>query len=244
MKELNQYLKDRKHLIFLDFEGTQLSHEMIALGALKVDINPKTKRSKKIYPTFKKYVVSKAKIGKIVVELTGITDEYLHIHGVSFQSALLQLKKYIKIDYNKCIFVTFGSHDIRILNQSLKNNIKADKDDVKKICANHLDFSNFLSNYIKDEHGNPFSLQNYLKIFNVIPDGIAHDPSYDALNLFKLYEAVLEQPSLVEENYFKLLSKKTNYPYPIQQTLNEIFQGHKVDQDTLYNKVKEYIEND
>lgn len=244
MKELEQYLKDKKHLIFLDFEGTQFSHEMIAIGAVRVDINNKTKRVKRVFPPFKQYVLSRETIGPIVVELTGITDEFLHIHGLEFKNVQAQLKKYIHLDYSKCVFVTFGSHDIRILNQTFQHNMKANKLEVKTICANHFDMSNFLSNYIKDEHGNPLSLQNYLKVFNVVPEGIPHDPSYDAINLFKLYEAMLTNAPILEEHYIQLLKKQTNYPYPIQQILNDIFKGQKVDQNTLYNKVREYIEND
>ena len=38
MKYLEKHLNKRKILCFLDLEGTQFSHEMIALGAVKVDI--------------------------------------------------------------------------------------------------------------------------------------------------------------------------------------------------------------
>lgn len=242
MIELNKIIRDYKHLVFLDFEGTQFSHEMIAIGAVRVDISLKTKHIKKIYPSFKRYVLAKENIGDIVTELTGINENMLKIKGIQFINVQEQLKKYIKIPYQKCLFVTFGSHDIRILNQTLQHNMKANKDDVKIMCHNYFDMSLFLSNYVRDEHGNPYSLQNYLKIFNIIPEGIAHDPSYDALNLAKLYEGMLNNPNILEQHYLELLNKRNNYPYPVQEIMKDILSGHDVNQSTLLEKIKEYIE--
>ena len=38
MQALEKILKGRKSLCFIDLEGTQFSHEMIAIGAVKVDV--------------------------------------------------------------------------------------------------------------------------------------------------------------------------------------------------------------
>ena len=39
MKKFEKLLKGHKSLVFLDFEGTQFSHEMIAIGAMHVVID-------------------------------------------------------------------------------------------------------------------------------------------------------------------------------------------------------------
>ena len=82
MKKFERLLKGHKSLVFLDFEGTQFSHEMIAIGAVHVviDRNGYIKRSKK---PFKVYVKAHNRVGKIVTDLTGITDEMLKQKGVS-----------------------------------------------------------------------------------------------------------------------------------------------------------------
>lgn len=47
MKSLFKLIGKRKTIIFLDLEGTQFSHEMIAFGAVRVDLdkNYKVKKS-------------------------------------------------------------------------------------------------------------------------------------------------------------------------------------------------------
>ena len=52
-KKLQQILKGHKVLVFMDYEGTQFSHEMIAIGAILVVIDPKTGRIKKKKSPFK-----------------------------------------------------------------------------------------------------------------------------------------------------------------------------------------------
>ena len=40
MKKLDTLLKKRKTIAFLDLEGTQLTHEIIEVGLVKVTLNP------------------------------------------------------------------------------------------------------------------------------------------------------------------------------------------------------------
>ena len=41
MKVLTNALKGSRTIVFFDFEGTQFSQEIVALGAIKVDIDEK-----------------------------------------------------------------------------------------------------------------------------------------------------------------------------------------------------------
>ena len=39
MKIMKKIIKKHRHLVFMDFEGTQYSHELIAFGAVKVTLD-------------------------------------------------------------------------------------------------------------------------------------------------------------------------------------------------------------
>ena len=63
MKKFNRLAKDHKYICFLDFEGTQFTHEMIALGAVMTSLD-KNGRIKRMKAPLKIYVRAKNKIGK------------------------------------------------------------------------------------------------------------------------------------------------------------------------------------
>ena len=112
MKKLAKILKGHKYLCFMDFEGTQISHEMIALGAVLCTLDKKG-NIKKEKESFKIYVKPKNKVGNFVTKLTGITDEQLAKEGVSFNKAMNDFKKYCGMAFKKTTFLTFGNHDAR-----------------------------------------------------------------------------------------------------------------------------------
>ena len=114
MNKLAKLIKKRKLIVFLDLEGTQLSHEMIAIGAIKCTINSKG-RIKKYGKTFKQYVKAKNKVGKVVNKLTGISDELLKEKGINFNDLLHEFKKFVGIGWKNALFVTFGNHDYKII---------------------------------------------------------------------------------------------------------------------------------
>lgn len=229
MKKLQKLIKNHKHLVFLDFEGTQFSHEMIAIGAVAVslDRNDKIKKMKK---PFKIYVKAKNKIGKYVVELTGITEDLLKEQGVSFSEAMEELKKYCGLNFKKSSFLTFGNHDLRILNQSIAYSMSSDLP--KEICAtiqkNYVDYAAFLSDYIRDSKGNPLSLIHYCEFFGVKEAGQAHDPSIDAINLANLYNAFLENKTSVVDAYMKVLEQTRHFPEPVAYAVKKLASGEDV----------------
>lgn len=221
-------------------EATQFSHEAIAIGAFKVEIN-KDLSVRKLYKGFKKYVLAKERIGKLVTNLTGITEEQLDKEGVHFAVMQRQLKEYIGVPYEKCMFIAFGNNDIHILRQSLQYNIHSDKEDIKIIGNNYLDFSDILGEFIRDENGNIYSLANYLKYFNIEPEGEAHDPLYDAKNLYLLYVAVLNNQETLIKGYKELIKHKTFQPYVVQKVMNKLNNGENVTPEDLDKFIREYI---
>lgn len=227
MKALDKQLNNVKTLCFLDLEGTQFSHEMIAVGVVKVSIR-KDRSVKKIHRGFYTLVKAKNKVGKVVTDLTGITDAQLRKEGVPFRVALEKIKKYMGRDFSKCKYVTFGSHDLRILAQSLAYNLDVKKEDVQILIKHNFDLSEFASNYVKDENNNTLSLANFLKVFNIDFKGTQHNALADALNLVYLYDAILKNHEILKEEYMKVLAKMRHLPEPVHKVLQTILEKKSV----------------
>lgn len=240
MKKLNKLLKNRRSIIFLDFEGTQFSHEMISLGAVICSITS-TGKIKRFHKPFEIYVKPKNKIGKYVVDLTGITEEKLKIDGVSFKEAIEKFKKYCGSYFRNAVFATFGAHDIRIINQSIAYNIDAPVELCRHIQKNHMDVSEIISEFIKDENGNPMSLLNYCKLFSVEEVGPAHNATVDALNLAHLYDKFTTDKTLILDEYKKVLKKTKHLPTPVSQVINKLVSGNDVTAEEFEQELKDYI---
>jgi len=240
MKALEKELSDNRCLIFMDLEGTQFSHEMIEIGAYKVLLKDDLS-VKRIIPGFSSYVKSKAKVGKVVTNLTGITDEKLRKEGIPFRLIQQGLKKYVGKEWGKCLFVTFGSHDLRIIMQSAENNMDASMEEARYVTHHAFDFSEFLARFIKDEHGNSYSLANYLKVFGVPFEGKAHCALVDAYNLIDLYKAFLSKPDIIEVEYKKTLSRMSHFPVPVLRVLQRLNKGQNVTPDDYESEIKDYL---
>ncbi len=227
VKALRKAIRDKKILVFFDLEGTQFSHEMIEIGAYSVLLHDDL-TVKNINPPFKCYVKSQEQVGKIVTELTGITDKKLHDEGLLFPKAFSEFERYVRKYEDRCTFIAFGNQDIKIIQNSVYLNGNAGISFSRIIKKNYLDFSSFISSYIKDEKGNPYSLTNYLKIFGVPFAGHAHDAASDAYNLIELYKAFLSKKEIVREEYEKTLSRISHLPKPIQTVMNKLQSGESV----------------
>ncbi len=241
MKELEKHIQKRRSLCFLDLEGTQFSHEMIAIGAVKVDL-AKDMTIKKYHKGFYTLVKAKNKIGKVVTDLTHITEDMTKKDGVSFRVAINELKKYLGINFTKTLFVTFGSHDLRILSQSLAYNLDASTDDVHLMIKHSFDLSDFISTFIKDENGNTYSLANMLKIFNVDFKGTQHNAYADALNLAYLYDAMLHNKAIMKVEYKKVLQKMRHLPSPVHQVIAKLASGESVSPEDFDKIVSDSLE--
>ena len=237
MKALDKHLNNVKTLCFLDLEGTQFSHEMIALGAVKVSIK-KDGSIKKIHRGIYTLVKAKNRVGNVVTDLTGITDAQLKKDAISFRQTIDMLKKYMGRDFTKCKYVTFGSHDIRIVSQSLAYNLDAKKEDVQVLIKHNFDLSEFFSNYIKDENNNTYSLANFLKVFNLEFKGTQHNALMDAINLAYLYDAFLKNKDIVKDEYVKVLGKMRHLPEPVHDVLQDLMEKKTV----TYEDFEHYIE--
>jgi inhibitor of KinA sporulation pathway (predicted exonuclease) len=240
IKKLSQHIRHKRHLVFLDFEGTQLSHEMIAFGAVKVDLNDDYS-IKKTYKGIHRYVRPTQEIGRYVTKLTQITEADLLDKGIPFAQAMTSLRNYVGKKFEDAVFIVFGNHDLRILNQSLAHSPDADEVIIKTITKNSIDFSKFIAEFIKDEKGNPLSLLNNLLVFNYVFKGNFHQPLDDAKNLLKLYELTLKNPDIIFTQYQQQLSRYHHLPGPIQTIMNKIYAKETVDYQVFQQAIKDYL---
>lgn len=241
MKKLEKLLKSHKNIVFLDFEGTQFSHEMIAIGAVSCTIG-RDNKIKKMKKPFRIYVKARNKVGKYVTNLTGITDEKIAKEGVNFSRAIMELKKYVGKPFKKSSFLTFGNHDLKILGQSIAYSLDFPKEECSIIQKNYVDYALFLSEFVKDGNGNPLSLVHYCELFQVKLAEPAHDPAVDALNLANLYNAFLIQKTLVMDEYKKVLPKAHNMPQPVSDLVKSVLDGNKVDIVDFEKFIRDYLE--
>ena len=240
MKKFERLLKGHKSLVFLDFEGTQFSHEMIAIGATHVviDRHGYIKKHKK---PFKVYVKAHNRVGKIVTDLTGITDDMLKQKGVSFFTAMSELKKYCGLAFRKSSFITFGNHDMKILSSSISYSFDFPKETVQCIQQNYIDFSAFIGEFMRDDKGNPLSLIRYCDAFGVPQAGPAHDPAVDAENLAWLYDATMRKSDILIEEYKKVLKSFNHFPAPVSSVIKKLANNEDVTSDEFEKEIKDYI---
>ena len=240
MKKFERLLKGHKSLVFLDFEGTQFSHEMIAIGATHVIIDRHgfIKKHKK---PFRVYVKAHNRVGKIVTELTGITDEMLKQKGVSFFTAMSELKKYVGLSFRKSSFITFGNHDMKILSSSISYSFDFPKEIVQCIQQHYIDFSAFISEFMRDDKGNPLSLIRYCDAFGVKQAGPAHDPAVDAENLAWLYDATMRKSDILIDEYKKVLKSFNHFPQPVSNVIKKLANDENVTCEEFEKEIKDYI---
>ena len=240
MKKFERLLKGHKSLVFLDFEGTQFSHEMIAIGATHVviDRHGYIKKHKK---PFRIYVKAHNRVGKIVTDLTGITDDMLKQKGVSFFTAMSELKKYCGLSFKKSSFITFGNHDMKILSSSISYSFDFPKEIVQCIQQNYIDFSAFIGEFMRDDKGNPLSLIKYCDAFGVPQAGPAHDPAVDAENLAWLYDATMRRSAILVDEYKKVLKSFNHFPSPVSNVIKKSANDESVTAEEFEKEIKDYL---
>lgn len=226
MKELQKILKDKKCLLFLDLEGTQLTHEMIEIGAYKVILKPDGS-IKKIHKPYHAYVLAKHRVGPIVTRLTGITDLKLKREGIPFRLVLQELKGYLGRDYAQTLFVSYGKEDAHIFLQSAENNMDASTDDARFIARRFFDLAEFVGQYVRDDNGNMLSLANILKTYGLDFQGTQHSAQADAYNLVMLYQAFLEKPEIAKKGYARALSYG-HLPIPVKALIKRLNNGETI----------------
>ncbi len=242
MNCLSKILKNKKHIVFIDLEGTQINAEMIAFGALRVDLNANY-TIKKYYQPFKRLVKCDKPVGKIVEELTGLNNKTINRYGVSFEQTMIDFKKYCGEHFSSSIFCSFGHHDLRIIAMTLQAQNNVCLDICEEIFSNHVDFLKIISEFIKDNEGSPYSLINYCKIFNVKLKVPAHDPEADAINLARLYDTFLKNKQTIFEEYKKTLSKDNHTSVITTKLIHKLNRNETITPEEYEKMIRKYIDD-
>ena len=238
MKLIKRALKDSNQIIFMDFEGTQLTQEIIAIGAVKVTLDNKN-FIKKVHNPFKIYILAEGVVGPIVTSLTGITDIFLFEHGETFINALQKFKKYCGENLTHTSFMTYGTFDMRLLHQTSLMN-KCENDElIQEIYRKNIDFSNILSKYCRSSRNEMLSLNDALRKFNITPRGDAHDPQFDAMNLSFLYNAFLKEKNILKDEYYKVLTQNPKLPVPVSKLLHKLLVEGTITEKDFMNFIEE-----
>lgn len=230
MKLLKSILENSRHLLFLDLEGTQFDHEVIAVGAVLIDCNsdfipcgePKS---------FSCYINAKTNIGSVIVAMTGITKEILEKQGVTFSEAMSQLNAFVGNKSNNTKVLTYGNQDVHMLACSYKLETVHTpflKPFINYLIRNNVDMGTFFSRYIRGKKNELISLTHMREFFNIPPSGNPHDPLVDSLDLFHIYQAFASDKNLVKESYKRLLKTSNIVPDPLKKIVVDLVDGKDV----------------
>ncbi len=237
MKEINRILNSFKSIVFIDFEGSQYGQEIIAIGAIKVDLDNKN-LIKKTYNPFKCYIKIDEDVGDFITNLTGISNELLNKKGLSFNLAIKKLESYVGKDSVK--FFHYGNFDVHLLHNSRNKNKLNENEFIARILNNSIDFSKVLSHYVKSEKNTPLSLVDALRIFQTNIDQNLHDPETDAINLMHLYQSFLKKHTILKNEYIKVLKNSPSLANPFKKIIKKLESEQKV----TYKDFISYIEED
>lgn len=240
MRLLEEEIGQPKELVFLDLEGTQLSHETIAIGACAYycDEHLLPAKGKKIR-IYKQFVKSEGKVGGVVTVLTGITDSQLKEQGVPFSKALSELVEFSKCPGGKRKYITFGNQDLNMLRVStFKDDSGKAKQFYYHIKKNWFDLQEFVSRYVHDARHITYSQPKLLEIFEAENLKHAHDPLYDAENLKNLFIQVLTRPDIMVREFEKGMFTGKEVGNVLKPVLVDLSSGR----DVTAQKFRSYLE--
>lgn len=244
VKSLTDRIKGKNQLVFIDFEGTEKSHEIISIGAIKVSLDYKGSIKRK-FPSFYTLVKAEETLTPFITRLTKIKQSDLEEQGVSLHVGIKKLHQYIGASaIKKTLLVVFAPHDFRLLRLAMERvGDPKDKEKITSWLKSMMDFQAILAHVVQDDHGNPLSLNNYLKIFHVTIEGQDHHAEMDAVKLLKLYEAFINPLSggTLQEQYLTILKRGKGVPRPVQKIILNLIQGETVTRQDLLHAIEEYL---
>lgn len=241
MKFIEKLTKGKRKLIFFDLEGTQTSCEIIAIAAIKVQLDARYMIKQIDDVGFKKYVIPQDKIGHIITKLTGIDDELIKKEGITFEKAIGLFKKYIGKDLDQYMYVTYGNYDKKLLFSTSNKNNSFGMDFIKTISTNYIDFSTFLSKFMKDEKGNNYSLSESIVALGGQFKGIKHDPLSDTKNLVQLYDLFSKNKVMLKAEYKRLICNDPKLPKPISNAIKKLLSNQNVTPKDFEQYIDDYI---
>lgn len=250
MKILQNEFPKTDKLLFLDLEGTQYHHEIIEIGAILVSLDDEKRIDRSIpFKHLKVYCKPHEEVGKVVTDLTGITEDIISEKAVDYTTANKMLTKILGTFDSNLRVVVFGNLDKTMLKYTSSFYSLGDVAfSTSWFLAKRIwDFSTFISRYVvnMENGGKAFSQLKLMEIFSVLPCGQAHDSYNDAFNLLNLYDKVTKSPEILADNYLKILLndsnklKESNFMFEI---LKRIINGETITKNKLMELLIEYFE--
>ena len=242
MRLLKEEIGEPRELVFLDLEGTQLSHETIAIGACKYVCGPDLLPlpGKKIQ-VFKRLIKPQSPVGGVVTILTGITDDRLKTEGITFHKALVELMTFTKCTGKK-VYITFGNQDLNMLYQSkVRANDQLCQDFYDHIKRNWFDMQAFVSRFVHDERHMTFSQPKLLEIYEAKNLQHAHDPLYDAENLMNLFIQVIKRPDITLREFKKNLLTSKDFFIISKPFIDDLCNGKDVSAIDFNKAIEDYL---
>ena len=116
MKILQNEFPKTDKLLFLDLEGTQYHHEIIEIGAILVSLDDEKRIDRSIpFKHLKVYCKPHEEVGKVVTDLTGITEDIISEKAVDYTTANKMLTKILGTFDSNLRVVVFGNLDKTML---------------------------------------------------------------------------------------------------------------------------------
>mgnify|MGYP004485905551 FL=1 len=152
------------------------------------------------------------------------------------------MREYIGDYLNHTLFVCFGNNDTRMLIESMRISHPKNQPLAKTWLPHFFDLMTFMSQFIRDDKNNTFSLINFLKLYNIEPTGVSHNPLNDAKDLKNLYIKFLNDKETLLIEYRKLLLKMKLIPEPVKKLLFDIMDDKEINKDIFNQYLKDYLE--
>ena len=220
MRLLKEEIGEPRELVFLDLEGTQLSHETIAIGACKYFCGPD------LLPL----------PGKKIQVFKRLKTE-----GITFHKALVELMTFTKCTGKK-VYITFGNQDLNMLYQSkIRANDQLCQDFYDHIKRNWFDMQAFVSRFVHDERHMTFSQPKLLEIYEAKNLQHAHDPLYDAENLMNLFIQVIKRPDITLREFKKNLLTSKDFFIISKPFIDDLCNGKDVSSKDFNKAIEDYL---
>ena len=162
--------------------------------------------------------------------------------GVTLEQALDEIKIFLGDEYENTAFIAFGSNDVKMIIDSIKLSKPSNDYVGLEMCKHSIDFLAFLSQFIKDDKGNNYSLVNYLKLYDKEPYGTSHDPLNDAIDLMNLYQVFMNEKEIRAREYTNVIKKQKIFPSPIKKIINKLLNDEVVTPEDFKKEIAKYVE--
>ncbi len=200
---LSSHIQEDELLVFFDCEGTQFSHDPIAIGVKAYEKEAGTMNIGKEVFSYMAYIKTEKNIGSLITEMTGIDKDLLDHEGIEYDKAIKDIIAFTR-KYKFKRFISYGGLDLRMMRIGMKDYEGYLKDFYSHVKNHYFDFHAYLSKRMVDEKGHTYSISSLLFLYKIKMEGKAHNPLYDAEALAKIFFAYLSNPDydveLIEKN--------------------------------------------